>query len=343
MSGTSLDGVDIAFCLFEEHKGHWHYEILAAKTFGYDKAWRDTLAGAHLLSGEDLIRLDRNYGIYLGKIVKKYVSQTGIKPSLIASHGHTIFHNPSRGYTFQAGHGAYISGITGIPVVDDFRSMDVALHGQGAPLVPMGDKLLFGSYDSCLNLGGFANISFTKGQERIAFDICPVNIVINYLAREQGKSYDRDGVLAKPGRVDKNLLQKLNSLPYYRFKPPKSLSREWLEMDFMPFLHTSSVSATDKMATVYEHVIHQLLKVISRNGLISVLVTGGGAFNKYLIKLLKKGSGAEIVLPDKMTIKYKEALIFACLGLLRLDGKINILSSVTGAAKDSTGGALHML
>jgi len=343
MSGTSLDGVDIAFCLFEEHKGNWYYEILAAKTYKYSISWQKALATAHLLDGESLIRLDRDYGTYLGKIVKKYISSTGIKPSLIASHGHTVFHNPDKGYTFQAGHGAYIASTSGIIVIDDFRSMDVALKGQGAPLVPIGDKLLFSQYSSCLNLGGFANISFTAGGKMIAFDICPVNIVINHIAGEMGKEFDKNGNFAQKGVADNKLLKKLNSLAFYSLNPPKSLSREWLEKEFLPVLQQrSDISTYDKLATVYAHIACQLSAILNAYSLKNVMITGGGAFNKYLIKLLKEKTGSEIIIPDKLTVKYKEALIFACLGLLRYEGKANTLASVTGARKNSTGGALHM-
>ncbi len=342
MSGTSLDGIDVALCLFEEHKGNWYHEILAAKTINYNEFWQKRLGEAHLLSGENLIKLDREYGDFLGGIVKSFISRTKITPHFIASHGHTVFHNPDKGYTFQIGHGANIAACTGIPVVNDFRSMDAALGGQGAPLVPLGDKLLFADYDSCLNLGGFANISFDYKGKRIAFDICPVNIVINELAQKRGCDYDKNGQIGAQGIVDYTLLEKLNAIEYYRKTPPKSLSREWLASEFKSVLNNNKSNIEDQMATIYAHIVHQTTAIIDRHGLVNILVTGGGALNRFLIKLFKSGTKAEVILPPKLTIKYKEALVFGCLGLLRLKNEINCLSSVTGAKRNSICGAVHM-
>ena len=342
MSGTSLDGLDIALCLFEEHKGLWHYEILAATTIKYNNVWRDALSGAHLLKGEELVKLDHEYGEYIGKHVYNYISQIGIKPQLIASHGHTIFHNPGSGYTYQLGHGGNIAVRTGIPVVSDFRSVDVSRSGQGAPLVPVGDKLLFADYESCLNLGGFANISFDYNGARIAFDICPVNIILNALARKLGFEYDRNGNLGKSGKLNNALLSRLNALEYYRKSPPKSLSREWIELSFLKLLDDSDVGTIDQLTTNYFHITHQIVTVLKRYKLKNTLVTGGGACNSYLINLLKTETDTEIILPPKLIIQYKEALIFACLGLLRLNNQINCYSSVTGAKADSVCGALYI-
>jgi len=342
MSGTSLDGVDIALCSFEEHKGNWHYEILAAKTVKYNDFWRKTLRNAHLLKGEDLVCLDRNFGDYLGDLVYNFISRKRIKPQLISSHGHTVFHKPDKGFTFQIGHGTNIAVRTGIAVVSDFRSKDIARGGQGAPLVPVGDKLLFANYDSCLNLGGFANISFDLKGKRIAFDICPVNIILNELAQKCGHDCDKNGLIGERGKINKDLLEKMNHIEYYRKAPPKSLSREWMESEFSVNLSINKIKTEDKLATVYAHIAHQILQVIDNYAIRNILVTGGGVFNKFLLNLLKSESKAEIIVPDKLIIKYKEALIFGCLGLLRLNNQINCLSSVTGAKSDSVCGVLHM-
>ena len=342
MSGTSLDGVDIAFCSFKEHKEKWEYRILEAKTFSYDKNWKHTLGKAHLLQGEELINLDRYYGNFLGDQVNQFISETGIKPQLIASHGHTVFHRPDKGYTFQTGNGINIFVRTGIPVVSDFRSLDVALGGQGAPLVPVGDELLFSDYDSCLNLGGFANISFNRQGKRIAFDICPVNIVLNALANELGQEFDEDGQFGETGKTDKELLNSLNQIGYYKESAPKSLSREWVEDEFLPYLKKSKTSTGDKLSTIYDHIAFQVQKVLTTYSVKNVLITGGGALNKYLAKLLQSESGIEIILPEKIIIQYKEALIFAFLGWLRYHNRTNCLSSVTGAKSDSICGTLNI-
>jgi len=340
MSGTSMDGVDIAFCSFTDHNLNWQYKILLAETLSYNEYWKNKLSKAHLVPGYNLIKLDRDYGYYLGEIVKKYITQTGIKIHLISSHGHTVFHKPDDGYTLQIGHGANIASITGTPVVYDFRSTDVAKGGQGAPLVPVGDKMLFTSYDSCLNLGGFANISFDIHGNRVAFDICPVNIVLNLMAKAFGLEFDKDGLIGHRGSCDNRLLEKLNGIEYYKKSLPKSLSREWFESVLLPIINEHKGKAEDKMATVYAHIVIQISEVIDSYNLRNMLVTGGGAFNSLLIKLLQNKLNTEIIIPDEITIKYKEALIFAFLGFLRFHQQINCLSSVTGAHSDSICGAL---
>lgn len=340
MSGTSLDGVDIAFCSFKELKGKWEYRILKAKTFEYDEDWKNTLGKAHLLQGEELIDLDRYYGFFLGDRINQFISETGIKPKLIVSHGHTVFHRPDKGYTFQIGNGTNISVRTGIPVVSDFRSLDIALGGQGAPLVPVGDELLFTEYDSCLNLGGFANISMNRGDKRIAFDICPVNIVLNGLVNKLGNDFDKDGLLGEAGKTDRELLDHLNQISYYEKLPPKSLSREWVEEEFLPYLNNYKISIEDKLSTIYDHIAFQIRRVLDTYSVKNVFITGGGALNKYLVKLLQSESEVEIILPKEIMIQYKEALIFAFLGWLRYNNRTNCLSSVTGAKSDSICGTL---
>jgi anhydro-N-acetylmuramic acid kinase len=340
MSGSSLDGVDVVFCSFNKSNGKWHYKILKAYTFPYDEFWIGRLSTAHLLKGSDLIKLDRDYGEFLGNLVKKYISTTGIQIQLISSHGHTVFHRPDKGYTLQIGNGSNIAAITGIPTVYDFRSIDIAKNGQGAPLVPFGDKEIFFEYDSCLNLGGFSNISTDVKGKRIAFDICPVNIVLNELAKIFGQEFDKNGTIGIHGSCDDQLLEKLNGIEYYKRTIPKSLSREWYESDFLSILTKHSAKAEDKMATVYSHIVTQISNVVSSLKIKTMMVTGGGTFNSYLMRLLQKKLNIRITIPDNTTIKYKEALIFAFLGFLRLNRQINCLSSVTGADSDSVCGVL---
>ncbi len=342
MSGTSLDGVDLAICSFLLNEGIWNYRIMYTHTYPYTRDWTIQLAKAHKFSGADLISLDRNYGHLLGELINDTIVKTNLKPTLIASHGHTIFHSPVNHYTFQLGTGAEIAVMTGVPTVCDFRSTDVAAGGQGAPLVPIGDKLLFSNYDACLNLGGFANISFDHEGIRRAFDICPVNIVLNQFAALQNLKFDRDGELGRAGSVDQDLLKRLNSLEFYSKTYPKSLGREWIESDFNPVLYSSSTSLQNKIRTCYEHIAVQIGRILDSNRIQEVLVTGGGTHNTFLMQLIKQKASSRIIIPDNETIDYKEALIFAFLGLLRFRGEINCLSSVTGADRDSICGSIYL-
>jgi anhydro-N-acetylmuramic acid kinase len=341
MSGTSLDGLDIAICSFLENKNSWSFSISYAETVKYSKVWKSRLALSHKLMGNDLIKLDREYGNYIGDLVNGILKKTGSSPLLVASHGHTVYHLPKSGYTLQIGHGANISAVTCLPVICDFRSTDVALGGQGAPLVPVGDKLLFSEYDACLNLGGFANISFDIDGLRRACDISPVNIILNRFAESEGHLYDKDGLIGRRGKLDKKLLDNIDKLEYYKSDLPKSLSREWLEEVFIPELASVSCSENDKLHTVYHHIARQIAETINQNNIKKVLVTGGGAYNSFLLELIKTYTNSEIILPDKKIIEFKEALVFAFLGLLKFLNRINCLASVTGASNDSSCGAVY--
>jgi anhydro-N-acetylmuramic acid kinase len=338
MSGTSLDGMDLVHCHIEFDAGKWKYHIHAARTYSYTDAWKTQLANAHLLDAAGIIALDRNYGNYIGEVVLQFINEFELSVDLISSHGHTVLHQPEKGITYQIGYGANIYATTQIPVVCDFRTLDVALGGQGAPLVPIGDELLFGQYDACLNLGGFSNISYVHKGQRIAYDISPCNIVLNKLAGKLGKSYDESGNEASKGQVDKPLLQKLNALSYYNQPHPKSLGREWVAEYIEPLMEQTAISINDALATFTHHIAEQIVKCLQ--GKNNVLVTGGGAFNSYLITLIRAQTKCEIMLPDPLLINYKEALIFAFLGLLKLRNEKNTLCSVTGASRDSSGGEL---
>ena len=188
MSGTSLDGLDIVACELKKTQTKWEYKICHSETITYPESWINRLSSDYRLNSEELIDLDIDYGIYLGKLVNRFVEKTNFEPEMVCSHGHTILHQPDKGITFQAGLGSKIAEVCHKTVVSDFRSLDVDLGGQGAPLVPIGDRYLFSEYAACLNLGGFANISFENNGERIAYDICPVNIVMNRIAKKFGKA-----------------------------------------------------------------------------------------------------------------------------------------------------------
>lgn len=358
MSGTSLDGIDFCYVRFKntesDGKGKWSYEILKAEDESYPQELKNKLNTAQNFSALEYARLNSDYGLYLGTRIRDFIKRSGATPDYIACHGQTIFHQPEIQFTGQIGSGAGIAAKTGVDTICDFRTTDVALGGQGAPLVPIGDRHLFGDYDYCLNLGGFSNISFESFKEnpdgkriatRTAFDISPVNYVLNYYMRTIGKDYDRDGALARSGKICRELLDKLNNLPFYTQEGPKSLGREWVENEVIPLIESYKISIEDKLCTFCEHAAIQTSRNVKGKeggGISTVLVTGGGAFNKFLMERFQANAPqCKYVIPDAETVNFKEALIFAFLGALYMADIPNCMSSVTGAAYDCIGGALY--
>ncbi len=341
MSGTSLDGLDIALCSFRQVNNRWVYELISTKTVSYPDSLTKQLAEAHKYSALMLTKLDQEYGRWMGNKVVQFNNKHNILPSFIASHGHTVFHQPENRITLQIGSGAEILSATGITTITDFRSVDIALGGQGAPLVPVGDYLLFSDYDFFLNLGGIANISCDNDNNRLAWDICPANMALNFIAGKINMKMDRNGIEGKKGSVNKQLLGELNGLEFYKTIPPKSLGREWFEEIFLKILLSHPTSWHDKLRTVYEHISLMVTSACSSYRKGRLLVTGGGAHNLFLIERIKHHSKHDIVIPGKDIIDFKEALIFAFLGLLRLENKINCLASVTGSSRDSIGGSVY--
>lgn len=340
MSGTSLDGLDLALCEFSKTNDIYQFKILKAETVSYSEKQTDKLKNAHELNVESYFRLHHLFGKHIAREVNLFLKGAE-KPDAIASHGHTIFHQPKLGFSTQIGCGATIAANTGITTVCDFRSLDVALNGQGAPLVPIGDKLLFPNYESCLNLGGIANISFDENKKRIAFDVCYTNMGLNYFAQKTGLDYDENGELAQQGECDKKLLYDLNKFDYFQQKGAKSLGREWFENTFLPLVEKHNLYINDTLNTLVHHTAMQIANVLNEHKLKNVLITGGGAHNLFLIKILKEYYKGEVVIPDPSIINFKEALIFAFLGMKRMNNEINTLSSVTGASADSIGGAVY--
>ena len=339
MSGTSLDGLDICYVRFDDEQT---FEILHAETIAYEQDMLQQLTNCKDYSPEDLQTFDVSYGYFLGEKVKGFIQQKSInKLDFVASHGQTIFHQPDRNFTLQIGHGAAIKSFLDCPVVCDFRSQDVILGGQGAPLVPLGDMNLFAEFDACLNLGGFSNISFQKNQQRIAFDISPFNTVLNHFAQQLNYDFDENGRLASSGKIESSLLAELNQLAYYQQGYPKSLGFENLTSWYFPIFEQYSLSIPDFLHTFSVHVAQQILQVIQENSLSTVLLTGGGALNTYFVELLQASSTTDFILPEKKIIDYKEALIFAYLGWMKLQGKVNCLSSVTGAKFDHSSGVIY--
>lgn len=340
MSGTSLDGVDVAACEFISYGKTWSYSIHAARTYPYPDEWSEKLATLQNASALDYCMTHVAYGHFLGSLVQRFIGETGFEAMLIASHGHTVFHQPQHKLTVQVGSGSAISVETGLPVVCDFRTADVALGGQGAPLVPIGDRLLFHEFDACLNLGGFANISLERSGERIAFDICPVNFVLNLLAARAGLKYDENGRLAATGQTDPGLLRRLNELEYYSRPHPKSLGREWVEQEIIPLLDQSGLSTASLLQTFCAHIAEQVAGSVGTGERLKVLVTGGGACNTFLMDQIRKTAHHDFMIPAPEVVDYKEALIFAFLGILRWTGQINVLRSVTGGSMDHSGGTV---
>ena len=338
MSGSSLDGLDIALVRFQEENDKYCFQILEAETLPYPEYWAEQLSEAFHKQPEDLVQLDKDYGKYLGEQVLAFSKKHNATPDFVASHGHTIFHRPEERYTLQIGDGQELAKTCGFTVINDFRSEDVSKGGQGAPLVPIGDKLLFGDYEICLNIGGIANVSYDENGKRIAYDLCIANQALNYLANMNGLNYDKDGTLARSGEVDMDLLKKLNRHPFYGQLPPKSLGREFFEANQIDVLKDLSVE--DMLATFVEHIALQIALPISFLPKGKILCTGGGARNKFLIERLQARTKHEVVVPEKQIIDYKEALVFAFLGMLRLEGKTNVLASVTGAESDSCSGRI---
>lgn len=338
MSGTSLDGLDLTICSFWESGKKWIYRIHAAETLPYSGEWIKKLNSAPHLSGIDLLILHQEYGQFIADNARKFIQTSGLDVDLISSHGHTVFHQPEAGFTMQAGDPQVIAISSGITTAGDFRKMDILLGGQGAPLVPVGDQYLFGEYDFCLNLGGFANISYQPDEKRFARDVCPVNIILNHLAAELGLPYDRGGFAGRSGNVSEALLGRLNNIDYYHTAGPGSLGREWMEYEFMPVIRDFNLPVTDTLRTLYEHISFQIARQIRRGA--KVLLTGGGAYNQFLVEKIREISRGNIIIPSSDLIEYKEALIFAFLGWLRLHEKINCFASVTGASRDSCCGVI---
>ena len=342
MSGTSLDGIDLATVEFNVLDKEWSFKILEKETISYSEDWVNLLKKAINFSEEKLKQLNENYTILLGSIIKEFITKYNLNDiDAVCSHGHTILHQPQNGLTLQIGNLPNIAKIIGVKVVCDFRVQDVKLGGQGAPLVPIGDRILFSEYDYCLNLGGFSNISFEENNRRIAFDISPVNTVLNYYSNKMGLNYDDKGEISRKGNLNSELLNELNNLEYYSQSFPKSLGFEFVKEIVLPLIENYSITYHDKMFTFTEHIAIQTAKALpSKKG--KILVTGGGAYNIFLMERMQFHLPTiELIIPDSELLEYKEALIFALLGVLKLRNEINVLGSVTGAKKDHSSGMIY--
>lgn len=352
MSGSSLDGLDIVYAELDDSGGKWNYEIKAASCIAYTSEWQTKLQTAVSLTAYEYILLHTAYGRWLGEQVNAFIAANHLhhRVQIIASHGHTVFHAPHLHTTAQLGDGASIAAVTGINTVSDLRSMDVALGGQGAPIVPMGEKLLLKDYTYCLNIGGIANISCKNSNDYIAFDICPANRILNLLSCKEGKPFDEGGSIAKSGSVNTALLTQLNNLDYYKQPYPKSLDNDFGTGIVFPLIESFNLATADSLRTYAEHIVQQLVysinsvqQVVLSQQSSQLLVTGGGALNTFLVERLTdalKPFSIEVIVPNNDLINYKEALIMALLGVLRWREEDTVMSSVTGALRNSIGGAV---
>lgn len=341
MSGTSLDGIDCAVVEFTKNNNVWSFDFISGKTTAYSKDWQNKLQHAIHLSDTDLHLLNIEYTYFLAEFLADFITDNNLTDlDFISSHGHTVLHHPENRITMQIGNLPTVTDMISLPFVCDFRVQDVRLGGQGAPLVPIGDRLLFADYDYCLNLGGFSNISFEENNERIAFDICPVNTILNHFAKKLGKNFDESGNFAAAGTVNQDLLKELDILSFYNQQGPKSLGIEQVNTIYLPLIEKYQLTAQDHLATVTEHIANQIASILKKSN-SKLLVTGGGAFNEHLINRLKfYAPNTTVVLGSKELIEFKEAVIFAFLGVLRVTNTDNVLSSVTGASKNHCSGTI---
>lgn len=339
MSGTSLDGIDIIYVSFTYDK-QWNFKIHKAQTLKYPIKWKTTLGQLVTSRRDHLEHIDIEYSKYLATVINDFISENAIETlDFIASHGHTALHQPENGFTYQIGNLQVLADQLKRKVICDFRVQDVKLGGQGAPLVPIGDRLLFNAYEYCLNLGGFANISFELDHNRIAFDICPVNIVLNHYVSRLNLEYDDKGQLASKGNINQDLLSQLNTLHFYKMEPPKSLGLEWVRLNIFPLIDSFQLKIEDVLRTYVEHIAVQISQVLVRDK-AKVLVTGGGVFNDFMMRRIQLLSKSEIIIPTNEIVEFKEALIFGLLGVLKNRNEINCLKSVTGAEKDHSSGKI---
>ena len=342
MSGTSLDGVDLVLVRFEL-EDYWSFEMEHCETVSYNNEWLAVLNKLVNFSKKELLSLDERYTRYLAQLINAFIAKYEIEDiDAICSHGHTAWHKPDDGLTYQIGNLEQLAELTNQNVVCDFRIQDVELGGQGAPLVPIGDRLLFNEYTFCLNLGGFANISMEENEQRVAFDICPVNIVLNHYSRQLGYSYDDKGQLASSGQLNNQLLDQLNNLQFFKLNPPKSLGLEWVQQEVFPLIDSGGLEVKDILRTVVEHCAIQVVTVLNTGSNALVLITGGGAYNSFLISRIQELTNNQIVVPEKDIVEFKEALVFGLLGVLKLRDEINCISSVTGASKDHSSGKIYL-
>lgn len=347
MTGTSMDGLDLAYCRFyiEEEDGY-RFDLLEAETVPFDAVWKSRLAYLHEQSAEVYAKTHVYFGHWLGKATQAFILRNKLKPDFVASHGQTIFHQPQKNFTAQIGDGETLVSYLDCPLVSQFRNKDVALGGQGAPLITLGEHYLFPEYKLFLNLGGISNITYGK----LAYDVSPCNLVLNYLTRliDPNLAYDPEGSLARSGNLQTDLLKALNDLPYYKQASPKSLGWEWIAESVLPLLEQHNHTYEDSLHTFVVHIAQQISLAILQSGLKNerILITGGGRHNVFLIEQIQHELlPFNIQIPEDTSheiIDFKEAIVFAFLGLRVLTGKYSTLASVTGSTYNTLSGSIHL-
>ncbi len=347
MSGTSLDGLDLCYCHIWKTNDKWEFDIKETKSISYSEDMRSELKDSIYLKADELLRFHNTYGTWLGQQTVLFINENKLEVDYIASHGHTTHHQPKNGLTFQIGSGQHLANESGCKVICDFRTNDLALGGQGAPLVPIGDELFFGEYDFCLNLGGISNISLKQKGKRIAYDIGLANMILNHITHKIDLAYDKGGALARKGSINQEMLEKLNALNYYLLPHPKSIGYEWFVEEVVPIVDETNDSTENLLHTAIHHIcqkVDQQVQVNSSGKEHTLFVTGGGALNNFLIETLQEelGAATRVITPSNLLIEYKEALVFALMGVLRIEQEINVLKSVTGAKRDSSSGIVHL-
>lgn len=347
MSGTSLDGLDMAYCHIWNTNGRWRFDIKQSESIHYGQEMQAKFKNSIYLPADGLLMLHNAYGTWLGKKSKEFIEKMDLEVDFISSHGHTTHHQPKNGLTFQIGSGQHLANESGLKVVCDFRTNDVALGGQGAPLVPIGDRLLFGEYDFCLNLGGISNISFEHNGKHYAYDVGLANMVLNHIAQKIDLEYDKGGALAKKGHINTKMLERLNHLEFYGLPFPKSIGYEWFVEQVVPIVESTQDSVENLLHTAIHHICEQVAIQVrghSQRPKSTLLVTGGGALNNFLIEVLqdKLGKMTNVIIPSRTLIENKEALIFSLMGVLRMEQRTNVLCSVTGAKRDSSSGVVFL-
>ena len=340
MSGTSLDGIDFAEIVFT-YTTKWSFELKKCDTYAYPNHWVSKLQNAVNFRESELKLLNEEYTLFLASQINAFINNNNITNiDYVCSHGHTILHQPKNGITLQIGNLPNIASLIKQNVICDFRIEDVALGGQGAPLVPIGDQILFSEYSYCINLGGFSNVSFNKQNTRIAYDICAVNVILNFYAKKLGLHYDDKGNIARKGNLNKDLLLKLNALPFYKKEAPKSLGMEWVNEQVLPIIEHFNIPIEHKLHTYVKHIAHIIANDLNASTKDTILVTGGGAYHDFLMESIQEHTNATVITPKNKLIEYKEALIFGLLGVLKINNEVNVLSSVTGASKNHSSGII---
>ena len=355
MSGSSLDGADLAWCTFQFAEDDpaklVSWTLHRGVTIPYDEGWQQRLRNAPALSGRGLWLLHTELGLHYGHMLRTFVDELPEKVDFIASHGHTVFHYPDQHTTTQIGDGAAIAAVLNMPVIDQFRTQDMALGGQGAPLAPLADRYFFPEYFACLNLGGISNISIKTDRGYVAFDVGGANQVLDAMMQEIGKDYDENGQLARTGQLIPALKQAADALSFHAQQPPKSLGNDWVRERLLPLFKDQQYALEDRLHTYCHHVAGQIaasLHQVAKNENIELtdqqqlLVAGGGGFNGFLCECIAaviQPVQLEIAAPD--IIAFKEAALMALAGALRWQQQPNVIPSVTGASRAAVGGAIH--